>query len=421
MTYIFILGLETAVETVQQPKAQEKGVQVLVKCKYFRSKFTQTDIKSHDFATSPSKIWATTVATSPFKVEENVNLGRSSVPNVKRILIDISDSDMSQYTPTSSFEPSSPSVTSLQTFTSDSSSLNEEEVKIEKEKEARKAVNTLCKKISAKPRLYIGITNDCYFLIDLLHKNTCIPTEHILLCLKKIRLNSTFSELADQFEICTSHAGKIFAKNIPMIANILKSFIVPLKIENIKRCLPIAFRHRFNKVSCIIDCFEIEIEKPSKSVHQALTWSEYKKGNTIKYLISSTPNGLVNYVSPGYGGRISDTLLVENCKFLEELKPGSWVLADRGFKHIEQVLNQRKCHLLRPPSIVQGAKLTKEEAHKTKQIASLRIHIERVIRRIREFSMLKPHSVLNSKLIRMLDDCVIIACALINLQDSIIQ
>lgn len=281
-------------------------------------------------------------------------------------------------------------------------------------------MNHTCKQIIAKPRLYIGITIDCYFLIDLIHINTNIPTEHILLCLKKIRLNTTFAELADQFGVSTSYAGKIFKKNIPTIANILKSFIVKLDKTKIKSSLPIAFRHRYNKVNCIIDCFEIEIEKPSKPVHQALTWSEYKKANTIKYLISSTPNGLVNYVSSVYGGRISDTLLVENCGFLDQLQSGSWVLADRGFKYIEQLLIQKNCHLLRPPSVVQGAKLTKQEAQRTKQIASLRIHIERVIRRVREFSMLKPHAVLNSKLVCLLDDSVTIACALINLQGSIV-
>ncbi|CAH2087061.1 unnamed protein product [Euphydryas editha] len=183
-----------------------------------------------------------------------------------------------------------------------------------------------------------------------------------------------------------------------MISDVLKTLMVKTDKKKIKRSLPIAFSHHYNKVNCIIDIFEIEIEKPSKSVNQALTWSEYKKGNTIKYLISSTPNGLVNYISSGYGGRISDTLLVENCEFLEQLEPESWVLADRGFKHIEQLLIQKKCHLLRPPSVNQGAKLSKKEAHQTKQIASLRIFTLRGV----------------------LDECVIIACALINLQDPIV-
>lgn len=421
---MFVLDTQTVAigdEQLQEPTHEDKCVQVYIKSKHFRSKYTQTEKKSQNIGTSPSKTLTAAVSTSPFKVEEHVKPVRPTICNVNRQLMVRSDSDVSLYT-ASSTQPSSPSVQSLQfKLSSPCSSLNEEEAKIEKETEAKQALINTIKKIEAKPRLYIGITKDCYFLINLIHTNTGIPTEHILLCLKKIRLNTTFEELADQFGISPSYAGKIFLKNIPIISNILKPFIVELTKSNVKRTLPIAFRHRYNKVNCIIDCFEIEIEKPSKSVHQALTWSDYKKGNTIKYLISSTPNGLVNFISPGYGGRISDTLLIEECDFMQTLQPGSWVLADRGFRHIEQILIQKDCHLLRPPSVAQGAKLTKQEAYKTKQIASLRIHIERVIRRIREFTMLKPHSVINSKLIRVLDDCVTVACALINLQDSLVK
>ncbi|KAL4702214.1 hypothetical protein ACJJTC_004620 [Scirpophaga incertulas] len=166
---------------------------------------------------------------------------------------------------------------------------------------------------------------------------------------------------------------------------------------------------------------EIDIQKPSKALYQALTWSEYKKGNTVKYLISCTPNGLINYISQGFGGRASDVTIVENCNFLDELQPGSCILADRGFKHIEQILHEKGIKLLRPPSVIAGAKLSKAEVRQTKIIASLRINVERVIRRLREFHMLKQHSVINNNLIRVLDHVIIIACALINLQDSIIK
>lgn len=35
--------------------------------------------------------------------------------------------------------------------------------------------------------------------------------------------------------------------------------------------------------------------------------------------------------------------------------------------------------------------------------------------------MLKPHSLINMKLLKYLEECVVIVCALINLQDSIIK
>lgn len=114
-----------------------------------------------------------------------------------------------------------------------------------------------------------------------------------------------------------------------------------------------------------------------------MTWSEYKKGNTVKYLISCTPNGLVNYVSQGFGGRTSDIVIVENSNFVDGLQQGDCILADRGFKHLEQTLHAKGMKLIRPPSVSAGTKLSKTEVRQTKIIASLRIDIERVIRRLR--------------------------------------
>ncbi|GBP28572.1 hypothetical protein EVAR_23037_1 [Eumeta japonica] len=58
------------------------------------------------------------------------------------------------------------------------------------------------------------------------------------------------------------------------------------------------------------------------------------------------------------------------------------VMADRGFKHVEQHLLKSNINLVRPPTVERGVKMTKSQAKLTKQIASLRIHIERVIRRL---------------------------------------
>lgn len=120
--------------------------------------------------------------------------------------------------------------------------------------------------------------------------------------------------------------------------------------------LPLPFRAQYEKVQAIIDCLEIEINKPEDAVKQALTWSEYKKANTIKYLISSTPDGIINFISTGFGGRTSDALILEHSGFLNVLPPGAHVMADRGFEHIENLLKNKNCVLIRPPSVETGKK-----------------------------------------------------------------
>lgn len=362
------------------------------------------------------------VSTSPFKINscDNIKPSKQSKSFVKSILR--SDSD-SSYTP--SQPDSSPSSKSLQMSSKpmpkESSSDCSEMVDFDKKQEALFNLESTLNKITKNPRSYIGIPKDCYFIVSVIHEQTNIPFNHLLLCLKKIRLDNSFRELGDDFAMDPTYASKIFAKNLPIIASVLRPFIVNLDYKMNKRNLPMAFRHKYNKVSCIIDCLEIEVQKPSKALNQALTWSDYKRANTIKYLVSCTPNGLVNYISPGYGGRITDTCLVETCDFIKYLQPGMCVMADRGFKHVEVFLRKKGVMLIRPPSLTTGTKLTKVEAKETKQIASLRIHIERVIRRLREFNMLKPHACVNLNLLKVIDDVITVACGLINVQDSLIK
>ncbi|XP_045452400.1 uncharacterized protein LOC123661489 [Melitaea cinxia] len=398
-----------------------KSVQVFLTHK-FRSKASQTKIKTVNQALSPWKPSVTSSFTSPFKTE----IIKKSCPSVsnlrkitKKILIEEehSDSDVSLYIPCEATYSRSPSIHSLQVKSSSDSELIAEERKLEADV---MLVNTL-KKIEKKPRLYLGIPSNCYFLVDILKDDLKIPKHHLLLCLHKIRLDVKFNQLADDYGMSSANLSKIFLKNIPLIASLMRPFIVELDKDMIKRTLPMAFRHRYNNVSCIIDCLEIEVQKPSKAINQAMTWSDYKKANTIKYLISCTPNGLVNYISPGFGGRTTDTCVVESCDFIKTLKSGMVVMADRGFKHVEKFLQKANITLVRPPSVETGVKMTKNQVRVTKQIASLRIHIERVIRRLREFYMLKPHACVNFKFVKILDDIIIIACALVNLQDSLIK
>ncbi|KAM0736958.1 hypothetical protein ACS0PU_000051 [Formica fusca] len=95
-------------------------------------------------------------------------------------------------------------------------------------------------------------------------------------------------------------------------------------------------------------------------------------------------------------------------------------MADRGFKNIEHLLQKKGCILFRPPSVSSNSKPTKEEVVETRCIASLRIHVERVCRKIKEFNILKPHSTIHHDTIDTVDDMIIVAADLINIQLSLI-
>ena len=73
-------------------------------------------------------------------------------------------------------------------------------------------------------------------------------------------------------------------------------------------------------------------ERPSDLMARTQTFSNYKHHNMVKLLIGIAPQGVISYVSKGWGGRVSDKYLTENCGILDKLQPGDQVLADRGFK-----------------------------------------------------------------------------------------
>ncbi|GBM82035.1 hypothetical protein AVEN_74035-1 [Araneus ventricosus] len=204
--------------------------------------------------------------------------------------------------------------------------------------------------------------------------------------LKKLRLGNQFSILAIDFGLCESTVCRLFKKSAPMLAQLMQDLIVWPKVQDIRKHFPIPFRARYSQVISIIDCLEIEI--PSNPVHQALTWSNYYNCNTLKFLISCTPDGLVSFISVGYGGRTSDVMIVEHSGYLEKLMSETSAMVDRGFKHISSLLMQKGSELVRSPSVSSASISSKADVKLSKRIASLLIHIERVNGRLREFRML---------------------------------
>lgn len=298
-----------------------------------------------------------------------------------------------------------------------------EESPLDKTKSVFQCRKLMLDKMFRKSKMYLGLPKQYLWLIDyIVQKNTQeVDSLCLIVTLFKIKQNDSVERISDQLELSRTKLATMILTGIEILGNFFQNLIFTPHAKEIKKNLPLIFKIRYSNVQMIIDCFEIQITKPSDPLKQAQTWSQYKNCNTVKYLIGCTPNGLVSFISQGYGGRISDKALVENSNLLDILQPNAVVMADRGFKEIEPLLNSHGIKLLRPPSVYSGIKQSLAETLQSKVIASLRVHVERVIRRIREFSLLKQHSVVNYKYVPYLDEVVVIACGLINLQGEIIK
>ncbi|KAJ8048797.1 hypothetical protein HOLleu_01263 [Holothuria leucospilota] len=69
--------------------------------------------------------------------------------------------------------------------------------------------------------------------------------------------------------------------------------------------MPIMMKKKYPSLRCTIDCTEVFIQRPRNLELQALTLSDYKHHNTIKFLVAISPNG-ISFLSKAWRGRASD-------------------------------------------------------------------------------------------------------------------
>ncbi|XP_065645285.1 uncharacterized protein LOC136075776 [Hydra vulgaris] len=105
----------------------------------------------------------------------------------------------------------------------------------------------------------------------------------------------------------------------------------------------------------------------------------------IDWLLGISPSGAITFISQLYDGAISDKKIVVRSGFLKKelCNKNDSVMADRGFT-ISDHLNTINVKL-NISSFLNGQQLSKEDATESQTIASLRIHVERAIRRIKVY------------------------------------
>ncbi|KAJ8926973.1 hypothetical protein NQ314_020617 [Rhamnusium bicolor] len=159
---------------------------------------------------------------------------------------------------------------------------------------------------------------------------------------------------------------------------------IPTRHKN-KTCMPSSFSP-FTNCKMVIDCTEIYTEVPSQLDKQKYTYSSYKHRNTLKGLVGVAPNGTITFLSNLYVGNTSDKNIVKHCGVLTSFLAGDLILADKGFL-IQDLLPPGV--LLNIPPFLMKAQFSPEEARQTVTIARARIHVERAIRRIKEYKILQ--------------------------------
>ncbi|CAN7992713.1 unnamed protein product [Ixodes hexagonus] len=336
-------------------------------------------------------------------------------------------------------------ATHIAAMEGDLSAVNTEVYTLRQSKEDYQLTAAALQRDPKKVKYYIGLESfDVLFAYHLIEcavhhsaANSLSKFQGFLVFLMKLRLNLTFQDLAFRFGVSEATISRVFDRwlhgwrllrgKILRVYFRLKGQIIWPERRTLQRTMPQPFYDAFgDKVSVVLDCFEIKIERPSSLLLRAQTWSQYKSSNTAKFLIGIAPQGTTSFISEGWGGRTSAKHVTEHSGILDKLQPGDVVLPDRGFDISDSVgLHRAKLHI---PAFTKGKQqLSVSDVETTRKLANVRIHVERVIGLVRnKYVILKSTLPVDFVACRPGDDLpavdkmVTVCCALSNFSPSVV-
>ena len=245
---------------------------------------------------------------------------------------------------------------------------------------------------------------------------TLSPENELLLTLARLKLDIIEDYLSLLFGVSSSTVSKIITTWVTFVANEMDALIHWPTMEEVLSAYPVCFM-KWPRIRSIIDCFEIPCDRPTHVEANSLIFSSYKNRTTTKFLISMSPSGQINYCSDAAGGNMSDKEIVTRSGFPEKFDTGDQVMADKGFK-IEGELLEKGVELIIPPFAEKGKRFSLEKSERNRDIAHARIHIERVINRVRDYRILSGPTPITE--LDLIGPMVKVCCILTNMKGSVV-
>jgi hypothetical protein len=148
------------------------------------------------------------------------------------------------------------------------------------------------------------------------------PLDEMFLTLIKLKRASANEDLAERFKLSNKHVSSIFITWVNLMAASFRKFHTWLSRKKIKKLIPGVFKPIYSDVRVIVDCTELEIERPSDFEIQSTTYSTYKSRNTVKGLIGLSPTGVTTFVSNLMEGSVSDNDITFQSGLVSKLENG---------------------------------------------------------------------------------------------------
>ena len=244
--------------------------------------------------------------------------------------------------------------------------------------------------------------------------------QEFVIVLMKLRLGLFNRDLAHRFRVSMTFVSITFRTWVRFLRAELEVLIRLPPREVLQLHMPPLFKEFYPRTALIIDCTEIEMERPSALDQQSACYSSYKSRTTMKSLIGITPSGATAFVSELFPGSTSDKEITVKSGLLNHLQAGDEIMADKGFLIQDELASIHVGAFLTTPVFLKSRKqFMKEEAEKNKKVACLRVHVERCMERIKNWHILDAKIPIT--LAPFASDIFIVISALTNFQPPLIQ
>ncbi|XP_065658624.1 uncharacterized protein LOC136083146 [Hydra vulgaris] len=211
--------------------------------------------------------------------------------------------------------------------------------------------------------------------------------EEFFMVLIRLRCAFPIEDLAIRFNISSSTTSRILITWYDFLHIKFRSIPIWPTKKLVNETMPSCFKDVYPNTRVIIDCTEIFTVMPTSYRTQSAMFSKYKHHHTAKGLIGIAPSGAITFVSDLYAGRSSDKQITNHCGILKLLEKGDSLMADRGFDIVNDLPKGISLNI--PPFLEGDFQLTLEKELETRRIASVRIHVERAIARIKNYRILQ--------------------------------
>ncbi|KAK0173139.1 hypothetical protein PV328_006381 [Microctonus aethiopoides] len=242
--------------------------------------------------------------------------------------------------------------------------------------------------------------------------------QRLFIFLFKMKTGLTFSALSAMFSIHRTTVSRIFHSILTILVNATQDLVSWPHRLAVQATMPNCFKPQLSDTRVIIDCTEFRTEVPSVVKDRISCYSHHGKSFTAKVLIGITPGGFICFKSLAASGGKSDSQLTIESGLIDLLEDGDVVLADEVFPDVKTTLDSKgkKVSLVMLPLLENNKKFDKDETEATFTITKVRIHVVRIMQRLRTYQILNK---IPENLFNHIDHIIHMCCVLVNLQSPI--